>query len=226
MWPFPKKQPAVDPGPPPGLDTLHDEAIPEGGYPIIPSGFWGGPSGWSPTVETIPEIDDVYIHYDAPAADSVGNPNTFWQQRNKSLIDRAAENEDEVNSGKGWYVAQHENQIVQNPYIIALPRPNRVTAYESPSNYRFLAYPDGLFRSKRNLNGMHFSMAQMHRSYPILGMEPAHRFRNTYRIEPPSRDSMNTDLPMGAGTTTVPGALYNSPDLPIAPSMGRTYRLQ
>lgn len=223
---FGKKQPVTDPGPPPGLDVLHDEAIPEGGYPIIPSGFWGGPSGWAAQVETIPEIDNVYTHYDQQPADAADGGAQYYADRNSDKLARAKQDESYSQDGIGWHIEQHENQIALNPYITNLPRPSRVTSYESPSNWRFYAMPDGLFRSKRNLNGMHFSMAQMHRSYPILGMEPAHRFRNTYRIEPPSRDAMNTDMPTGSGTTSVPGAMYASPNLPLSPSMGGSYRLQ
>jgi hypothetical protein len=47
----------------------------------------------------------------------------------------------------------------------------------------------------RRLTGIHFSMASNIRAYPIGGLSPFQRYRNTFRLEPPPVDLRMTDLP-------------------------------
>ena len=118
-------------------------------------------------------------------------PGTYWQRRNAWRIDNFRHDRQtppQYPQTNGRYRPADDPK--REP-----PLPNRVTAFLSPSSTRFVtASPIGSRQAKR-LNGNHFSMASHRRAYPIGGMEPARRFRNTYRIEPDSREDRVTDLP-------------------------------
>lgn len=75
------------------------------------------------------------------------------------------------------------------------PMPTRPTAFHSPSGTVFTVDQPYGFRYARFLNGNHFSMASHRRAYPIAGMNPAKRFRNTFRLEPESRENAVADMP-------------------------------
>lgn len=79
-----------------------------------------------------------------------------------------------------------------NPRSIVTPEP-RPTNRLSPRTYTFTRPFDQRFAHR--FNGMHFSMADHRRVYPILGMEPVHRRRNTFRAEPAPWDTDLIDLP-------------------------------
>jgi hypothetical protein len=59
-------------------------------------------------------------------------------------------------------------------------------------------------------NGSHSSLALVHRNYPIGGMNPQQRGRNTLRTIPPSYDATSADLDSPDNYTT-PGGIYFSP---------------
>lgn len=76
-------------------------------------------------------------------------------------------------------------------------------------------------RGAWRFNGMHFSMADHRRKYDILGMRPAVKRRNTYRMEPAPWDVDIVDMPP-ADEQQIPGAILRSMDIP---SVGRSMRL-
>lgn len=117
-------------------------------------------------------------------------------------------------------------RFAPNPREIPPPEP-RPTTGMSPRTYSFTRPFDqfnrgsgiGLVGSARRLNGLHFSMADHRRNYPILGMAPPMSRRNTYRLEPPPWDTDIVDLPP---ETLIPSARIQSVEVPTAP---RSYRL-
>jgi len=58
--------------------------------------------------------------------------------------------------------------------------------------------------------GLHSSMALLRRNFPIGGMNPQQRARNTMRIVPPSYDATSADLD-SADNYTTPAGIYFSP---------------
>ncbi len=90
----------------------------------------------------------------------------------------------------------------RNPRETVAPEP-RPTNRMSPSTWTFTRPFDQ--HAARQLNGVHFSMADHRRSYAILGMEPVRRRRNTFRAEPAPWDSDLVDMPNDAGYGNLPG---------------------
>lgn len=68
----------------------------------------------------------------------------------------------------------------------------RPTSRLSPHSYVFTR---PMFGGPLHLTGIHFSMADHRRDYPVLGMEPVRTWRNTYRINPAPFDTDMVDLP-------------------------------
>lgn len=113
------------------------------------------------------------------------------------------------------------NRWARNPREIPPPE-SRVTQKLIPV-MRFFTRPFGTNTAKvgaRDLNGIHFSMADHRRDYDILGMAPVKTRRNTYRLEPTPWDTDIVDMP----------APDDSPDIaPVAglnvASPSRSFRL-
>lgn len=187
------------------LDKLHQEAIPHNDAPII-SAHYGGNDGWAAQVGVnLPPVanqDRILVHYDRPPADKSGKQ--YWNDRNASAIERGSVEHYQPDLFKETVGS---NPRASDPRLVPIPT-SRPTTQMSPSNFRFTRPFDQ--NMSRHLNGSHFSMASMHRSYPINQMQAPRRFRNTYRIEPPPLDTNSIDLPNDT-TATVPGAIYASP---------------
>lgn len=79
-----------------------------------------------------------------------------------------------------------------DPRWVPVPE-SRLTQRLSPHNYLFTRPYDQTIA--RRLNGEHFSMADHRRTYPILGMQPPTRKRNTFRADPPPWDTDLVDMP-------------------------------
>ncbi len=95
-------------------------------------------------------------------------------------------------------------RFAPKPYQTTEPRPtNRM----SPSTYTFTRPFDQTFA--RHLNGQHFSMADHQREYPILGMEPTRRRRNTFRAEPTPWDADLVDTTSPSVVTPRPGQVVS-----------------
>jgi len=110
------------------------------------------------------------------------------------------------------------------PKVAARPKPgdvpeNRPTMRMSPHTYVFTVPPqDGM---AREFNGMHFSMADHRREYPILGMEPPNKIRrSTFRLEPEPWDANLVDMPSDA-----PMPYDRVPAVDVPPAGNRSWRL-
>lgn len=235
-----------DDAPPPGLNEHHDFAgspadqTPGGIVPYIPTGnrMLGGSggvglAGWAPRagieMPAIADQDAILTHWtDEPGNNPVsktGGGDPYYTSRNQDTI--ARRNRDEYLSvpvnGAGYAIDSHENPYARNPNWNP-PVPSRPTAFQSPSSYRFLHNMRSGHGDVRHLSGEHFSMAAMGRTYPVRGMQPARRFRNTWRLEPTPRDEAVTDV-VGP-ITSDPSGQYVSPNMSTAPTAGGSWRLQ
>jgi hypothetical protein len=107
------------------------------------------------------------------------------------------------------------------------PAEERATSQLSPRSYSFTRPYDQLSKGNgaRQFNGVHFSMADHRREYPILGMKPATARRNTYRIDPAPWDHDYYDIPPESTVGTTTQARVQTYEIP--PSIAtRSYRLQ
>lgn len=98
----------------------------------------------------------------------------------------------------------------------AEPRP---TSRLAPRSYSFTR-PE--FGGPRDLTGVHFSMADHRRDYPILGMAPVREHRNTFRIQPTPFDMEMGDVPPN-DPTDVPAGRIQAVAVPLSAS--RSFRL-
>jgi len=189
-------------------------------YPTLPA-HYGGLDGWSPRLGvnsfTLKDQDELLVHYDDEPPTNPTPSDPYWKTRNDSRLRRGAA---EKLSATYWDGTSFENTEAPNPVFYGPPKPSRPTAYYSPSNYRFQAPMRSGRGDTPHLTGQHFSMASMHRSYPIRGMTPKQDWRNTFRLEPPPRDAANMDVP--AEEANVPAAVYTSP---VAGVSGGSFRL-
>jgi hypothetical protein len=112
----------------------------------------------------------------------------------------------------------HGNGRAADPRWVPPPEP-RLTNRLSPHNYVFTRPFDQDI--ERNFNGIHFSMADHRRKYPVLGMQPPPFRRNTYRADPAPWDTDRTDMP-NPGAYVRPGPIV-SYDIP--PSGSNSWRL-
>jgi hypothetical protein len=122
----------------------------------------------------------------------------------------------------GWTerkgVLASDRRWAPNPRSVP-PAESRVTQSMAPTTYSFTRPFDQ--HSARQLNGMHFSMADHRREYEILGMAPVRTGRNTYRMEPVPWDVNIVDLPPDT-SPDVPSARIRSTEVPAG---SRSYRL-
>lgn len=222
---FGKKDPPLPPGAGVGFGDFQDTASVHR-YPILTaSGKGNGPDGWAPRVgQELPSVanqDELLIHFDREdpgnPQDDAGTP--YWRNRNFSSLVRWNNVTDPITSGTGgmdsWYASPTEHALQESARRDVKetpPLPSRVTAFESPSKYRFFRHEQGMRGGRGDtqlLNGLHFSMASNRRAYPINGMRPRQNFRNTWRTEPLPRDAFLGDLP--ANNPTVMAGERTSP---------------
>lgn len=94
-----------------------------------------------------------------------------------------------------WKVAPDADQVgwvqAPDPRWTALKNPPK-RKQRVPSTYRVTNPFD--WQLARNLNGLHFSMADNIRTYAIGGMQPAVPRRNTFRLTPPPHDVNQTNV--------------------------------
>jgi hypothetical protein len=103
----------------------------------------------------------------------------------------------EMQDADGQFVeAPVKIEQAPNPRSIVQPEP-RLTSRMSPHTYTFTRPFDQ--HIAREFNGVHFSMADHRREYPILGMAPVTRKRNTFRAEPAPWDQNLVDMPVDSG---------------------------
>lgn len=151
----------------------------ESGSPYVPN------TGYSPALRTGPNeypdarrVEAIPLYDFRP--DAAQAPERFWDRidrddANRHVVEKVqsfGRVKESAGSGKSRAADPRWNP----------PTPSRVSDTLSPAQYSFTRPFDQ--HSARKLNGSHFSMADNMRTFDILGMAPAHRARNTYRIDP------------------------------------------
>lgn len=114
------------------------------------------------------------------------------------------------------------NRWARNPREIP-PAENRWTQRTNPRTYFFnRQYEDSPKHSAERFTGVHFSMADHRRDYPVMGMAPAKTRRNTFRLEPTPWDTNVVDIPASDPTPDYQPVM--SPDVTNY-GAGRSWRL-
>jgi hypothetical protein len=99
----------------------------------------------------------------------------------------------EYQDADGW-AATAPNVRRMAPHAESVrPEEPRATSRMAPRTYTFTRPFDQ--HSARYNNGIHFSMADHRRTYPILGMATPGTRRNTYRTDPAPWDANLVDMP-------------------------------
>jgi hypothetical protein len=186
----------------------------------VPSKESGGPYitafGWAPTLGTqsngIPDAERLGV---APIrqrqVDPTGPPDAWFDRYTDFDDARRHTVETQVTEGQTENRTWGHSRAPDNRWF---PVPaSRVTDKLSPSQYLFTR---PFQRPPARNNGIHFSMADHRRNYPILGMEPANKRRNTYRIDPTPWDAEVMDTVQAAAViASVPTSMRAD---------GRSYR--
>jgi hypothetical protein len=209
-------------------DAIEPVAQQYGAY-AVPSLEAGAPyldnpaGGWAPSriaYRTDPTVIDERAD---PAA-----PRRWWQRKD---ADEKARHSVEDLDADGWKeqkgVLPGDRRWADNPRRNPPPE-DRPTMQMAPRSYSFTrpfdqlnrVYPDVTVGTTRQFNGMHFSMADHRRDYPILGMAPRTSSRNTYRLMPAPWDANIVDLPPDYGGPA--NARVRSVEVPAS---SRSYRL-
>lgn len=96
----------------------------------------------------------------------------------------------------GWEIVKDRYRIGPDPRWNP-PAETRITEKMSPRRYSFWRPFDQGTKGNgaRQLNGLHFSMADHRREYEILGIRPWSAHRNTYRVDPTPWDADMYDVP-------------------------------
>lgn len=113
----------------------------------------------------------------------------------------------------GWAESRSDYQPGPDPRWTPANDRTRLTSDMSPSSYTFERPFDQYSKGNgaREFNGMHFSMADHRRNYPIAGMESARTYRNTYRSSPTPWDADMYDQPENQQiqTSVTPSLTYS-----------------
>lgn len=221
------------------ISDVPEYVMPQHGSYAVPDVTEGSPYndefGWSgklrtSTVET-PSAQRVGA---IPRWDMRPNPQRpaieEWRKRD---ADDAQRHSVEDVTATGWVspsgVMPGETRFAPNPRSVPVAE-SRITQRLAPRSYAFTRFFDQFNRthdgdpltgSARNLNGMHFSMADHRRTYDVEGYAPVRTARNTYRIEPTPWDTNVVDLPADNGAE-IPAARVRSVEIPSAT---RSWRL-
>lgn len=192
--------------------------------------------GWAPSLRLSPEsIPDATRLGTEPrrevVPDNGENPEQFWRPID---ADKARRHSVEYQDADGWEeekeypgypsAAAGANRWGRNPRETPPPEP-RPTSRMAPRTYLFTR-PFGTNTPKvgrRDLDGIHFSMADHRRTYDVLGMAPVRSWRNTYRLDPEPWDTAVTDMPPSNAPT-----IQDMQEVPVTVEVGyqsRNWRL-
>jgi hypothetical protein len=147
-----------------------------------------------------------WAHYDR--VPDGGDPRIYWSNRDRV---KNARNSVEHRIGVALPESAHsEPSRGPDPKWVS-PPVNRPTVNLIPVNGHGLHNPNfGQHTEVLPNKGLHSSMALVHRNYPIGGMNPQQRARNTLRTIPSSYDATSADLDSAQNYTT-PAGIYFSP---------------
>lgn len=179
--------------------------------------------GWAPTLR-VDETPDGTRTGALPRRDFRATPDHPEQWYDAK--DRDAERRESVTDldADGWTEQKNRLRRAPDPRWVPPDEP-RPTTQMSPSRWSFTRpFAENYTGSKRFLNGVHFSMADHRRTYPILGMTPPqHQTVNTYRVDPSPWDANQVITPAEQSLPQQSGRIVA---VDIAPVPGnRSWRL-
>ncbi len=179
--------------------------------------------GWGPkTSISVENTPDAMRNFRAPVRDvHPADPHAFY--RSKDADEKARESVTDQDAD-GWTIQKRRYQAGPDPRWNP-PVETRLTESMGQRRYSFTRPFDQLQKGtgKRQLNGMHFSMADHRRDYDILGMKPWSQHRNTYRVDPAPWDADMYDVPPESTTSVYLHSRVQAVDVPD--SANRAYRL-
>jgi hypothetical protein len=177
--------------------------------PGLDDSAWADTPTWAPKIqETIGGTPDPmrtgHLRTRDYAVHPADPPADFYLGAHGPGRDRMLRHGVEYQDAVGWTVpAPRAKPQAPNPRSVVQPE-TRPLQRQSPNTYTFTRpFDQGI---ARQLNGVHFSMADHRREYPIMGMQPVKRRRNTFRVEPAPWDSDIVDMPTGASGSPYAGA--------------------
>lgn len=199
-------QAPVDLGPDMAVPDPHTRVQPinpnptSGGYPATPNTYAVHPEPPGPDAGTAVQPQNLAYqtalraptYWRGFGRDVTAGPNPNWDLMDdfqRQWATRTAQPSAQDTGLSGYntdYMPAHAH-----PGTSHNPDPERPQTTQS--TYRETARYDQNW--ERRLTGRHFSMASNIRTYPIGGLTPTHRLRNTFRLEPPPVDARWTDLP-------------------------------
>jgi hypothetical protein len=185
--------------------------------------------GWGPktriSVETTPDAMremEFPVRGDGPYDGTA--PKKYWGPRDADEAQRESVTNTDAN---GWTTPSYAKRVNRNNPRETPPAETRWTERLGPSNWSFTRPFDQGAKGTgaRFLNGVHFSMADHRRDYPILGMRPMRQSRNTYRVDPAPWDADMYDVPPESTIGVSTQARYQAVESMEIPGSTRSYRL-
>lgn len=165
------------------------------------SGYMDSPSGgWAPRLKMVPGgtpdpmREQQLVQRDYRPTPLNQPPSKWWLGPGPGAEIETRHNTQEYVDADGWQPKRPVGPMPKRaaPDSRRTPPPEpRLTNLLAPSRWIFTRPFDQ--HAARTLNGIHFSMADHRRTYPIMGMQPVQAKRNTYRVDPPPYDLDITD---------------------------------
>lgn len=182
--------------------------------------------GWGPSPRiAVNGTPDAMRLGDVPSRTVRPNANSAPEEFYRPLdADDAKRHSAEEIDADGWTEKKDSYKIGPDPRWNP-PGETRVTEQMAPRSYSFVRPFDQGSKGNgaRQLNGMHFSMADHRRDYEILGMQPWAPRRNTFRVDPAPWDTDMYDVPPESDNGTLTQARIQSYEIPG--NGDRSYRL-
>lgn len=180
--------------------------------------------GWAPTLR-VDETPDGTRTGALPRRDfraTPDHPERWYEDKEQDTRRRESIT---TTDADGWTEQKSRLRRAPDPRWVPTDEP-RPTTQMSPATYSFTRpYAENYTGSRRFLNGVHFSMADHRRTYPILGMTPPqHQTVNTYRIDPPPWDTNQTITPAQTEPLPMQTGRVVAVDIPPTPG-NRSWRL-
>jgi hypothetical protein len=207
------------------LSTVPEYAVPQHGSYAVPSLASGSPYtdefGWGPgqkighaSTTEVPSIQRTNVSALLTFRNPPDQAPEIWYGRRDA--DDKTRHSVEHQDADGWEelkgVTANDRRWAPNPRSTPQPETRR-TQHMSPATYSFTRPFDTGYA--RTLNGNHFSMAAHRRDYPVLGMAPIVRPRNTFRATPIPWDIDVVDVPQESTAPDIPYGRMVSPELPL-----------
>jgi hypothetical protein len=194
----------------------------ENGYQDSAIGAWAPKLRQEPGATPDPMRTQQMPQRDYRPTPLTGAPDLWWRGPGPGREIQQRHNSAEFVDADGWEPTRPVGALPKR----AAPDPRR-TPPEEPRPTNRMAPNRWIYtrpfdqHAAHRLNGIHFSMADHRRQYPIMGMQPITTRRNTYRLDPGPWDTDIVDEQPSADYT--PNQRIQQVELPTSTS--RSWRL-